>query len=241
MVRYIAKLDPGKVLFIGDPNSPVLRALESKIEVVTVPYHEIPDPGNVEPFLALQREEIYPLGMRYRLVVVEYSESLDADKLLWTLYYTLAFRGMIIVIQGTRTNEFRGFLDRLVGDRYRIQENRGYCIVLVPTRERIAVATDDGENIPMKMLGRAAKYLIYEMKDDGLELVEVRINPYKDTLQRRKTLDVYDVLRDCPVIISAFVGKRGTERLRLRNVKMFFRKGSISKALEEFMADHGTN
>ncbi len=92
------------------------------------------------------------------------------------------------------------------------------------------------------MLGRAKKYLIFEIKENGeLKLVEIRANPYENTLQRKKTLDVYDLLRDCPVIISAFVGKRGTERLKLRNVKMFFRKGSIKEALEEFMKDISNN
>lgn len=52
-------------------------------------------------------------------------------------------------------------------------------------------------------------------------------------------MDVYDVLRDCNVVISAFIGKRGTERLRLRSIKMFFARGNIEEALRNFLKEEG--
>ncbi len=235
--KYLAELNPDNILFIGNPQSPLLGILEGKgkAEITKVSYSEMPNPGDIKPFLALQREEIYPLGMRYKLIVVELLKDFNLDRLLWTIHYTLAFRGRIIII-ASELDYLRVAIDHFVRDTYRVQESKEYCVVLFPIKEKLAVATDDGENIPVKMLGRAKEYLIFEIEEDGdLKLVEVRTNPYENTLQRRKTLDVYDVLRDCPVVISAFIGKRGTERLKLRNIKMFFRRGSIKEALDEFM------
>jgi len=40
-------------------------------------------------------------------------------------------------------------------------------------------------------------------------------------------------------VISAFIGKRGTERLRLRSIKMFFARGNIEEALRNFLKEEG--
>jgi predicted Fe-Mo cluster-binding NifX family protein len=71
----------------------------------------------------------------------------------------------------------------------------------------IAVPTNDGATVFPKMLGMARYFYIYE------------------------TLDVYAVIRDCEIIISAVIGKKGIERLRAKGVKLFFRKGEINDAL----------
>ena len=84
------------------------------------------------------------------------------------------------------------------------------------------------------MLGRARQFIIYERGGDGeINFLETRINPYSSANQHLKTLDVYELLNDCPVIISARIGKRGVERLEQRGVKLFFRQGEIEKALKE--------
>jgi len=99
---------------------------------------------------------------------------------------------------------------------------------------KIALPSDDGGTIFPRMLGRARRFYIYKLNNYGeISFLETRINPYASTNQHLKTLDVYDLLRDCPVIISAIIGKRGVERLERRGVKLFFRSGEMKEALEE--------
>jgi len=50
-------------------------------------------------------------------------------------------------------------------------------------------------------------------------------------MQHLKTLDVYEILCDCGIIISAKIGKKGIERLQERGIKLFFRKGDIKEVL----------
>ncbi len=227
----------GDALFIGYSES--LRSSISQVvdgKIIPLEPTELPNVGDRKPFLALQREEIHPLGRRYPLVVVELSPELEISKLLWAMNFLIAFRGKLALCGnlselGSSVELFRESYNEVV------REER--CLLLSPKKERIAVATDDGKTIPVKMLGRAAKFLIFELTEGELYLAEVRENPYKDTAQRRKTLDVYDVLRDCSVVISAFIGKRGTERLRLRSIKMFFTRGSIEEALRNFLKEEG--
>jgi predicted Fe-Mo cluster-binding NifX family protein len=96
----------------------------------------------------------------------------------------------------------------------------------------IAVPTNDGATVFPKMLGMARYFYIYETHDGKqFTLVEKRVNPYETTMQHQKTLDVYAVIRDCEIIISAVIGKKGIERLRAKGVKLFFRKGEINDAL----------
>jgi predicted Fe-Mo cluster-binding NifX family protein len=99
---------------------------------------------------------------------------------------------------------------------------------------KIAIPTNDGINIFPKMLGMAKYMFIYEIENgDRFKLVEKRNNPYENTMQHLKTLDVYDLIDDCLIIISAHIGKEGVKRLQKRGMKMFFLKGNIEKALIE--------
>ncbi len=99
---------------------------------------------------------------------------------------------------------------------------------------RIAIPTEDGLHIFPGMLGRAKLIYIYQLREGGkLSLLEKRGNPYADTMQHLKTLDVYELLHDCAVIVAGKIGKKGIGRLEERGVKLFLRKGSIVKALAE--------
>ena len=99
---------------------------------------------------------------------------------------------------------------------------------------RIAVPTNDGINIFPKMLGMAKEMFIYEIeKADQFKLVEKRNNPFANTMQHLKTLDVYELLDDCSIVISAQIGKKGITRLQERGMKLFFRKGNIQEAVAE--------
>ncbi len=102
---------------------------------------------------------------------------------------------------------------------------------------RIAVPTNDDITIFPGMLGRAKYLNIYEITTDEkfgekCILIEKRKNPYENTLQHLKTLDVYRVISDCSIIIATKIGKKGIERLKARNMEIRFAKGPISSILK---------
>jgi len=87
------------------------------------------------------------------------------------------------------------------------------------------------------MLGRAKYLNIYEITTDKkfgekCILIEKRKNPYENTLQHLKTLDVHRVISDCSIIIATKIGKKGTERLKARNMEIRFAKGPIGSTLK---------
>lgn len=105
-------------------------------------------------------------------------------------------------------------------------------------RVRIAIPTNDGINIFPKMLGMAKYMFIYEIENGGqFRLIEKRTNPYESTMQHLKTLDVYGLINDCSIIISAHIGKKGITRLQERGMELFIRKGNIQKALDEIIKE----
>jgi predicted Fe-Mo cluster-binding NifX family protein len=99
---------------------------------------------------------------------------------------------------------------------------------------RIGIPTNDGVHIFPKMLGMASEIIIYEVEDENrIRLIEKRNNPYAETQQHLKTLDMYDLINDCSVIISAQIGKKGITRLQERGLQLIFKKGKIEQALVE--------
>ncbi len=64
---------------------------------------------------------------------------------------------------------------------------------------KIAVPTNDGDYIFTGMLGCALKFVIFEVdRNNHYQLIEERPNPYAQTMQHLKTLDVYDLLDAYP-------------------------------------------
>jgi len=107
-------------------------------------------------------------------------------------------------------------------------------------RIRIAIPTNDGINIFQGMLGRAKEMFIYEIKKEmRCRLIEKRNNPFANTMQHLKTLDVYELLRDCVIIISGNIGKKGIKRLQERGIKLFFKKGNMQEALTDAIKEEG--
>ena len=97
---------------------------------------------------------------------------------------------------------------------------------------KIAVPTNDEIKIFPKMLGMAKYLFIYDIENgEDFKLIEKRKNPFADTMQHLKTLDVYEIINDCSIIISARIGKKGITRLQERGIKLFFEKGNIREAL----------
>jgi len=105
------------------------------------------------------------------------------------------------------------------------------------THTLIAVPTNDEVNIFPKMLGMAEKMFIYELNEGHIKLVQKRNNPYAKTQQHLKTLDVYDLLHDCVIIIFAYIGKKGIQRLEDRGVKLLYKKGNIQEALQDLIEE----
>ena len=102
---------------------------------------------------------------------------------------------------------------------------------------KIAIPTNDGIAIFPKMLGMTKEIFIYEVvSGKTFRLIEKRKNPYERTMQHLKTLDVYDLIGDCSVVISGHIGKKGITRLQERGMELFFTQGNIQGALKEWIA-----
>jgi predicted Fe-Mo cluster-binding NifX family protein len=84
------------------------------------------------------------------------------------------------------------------------------------------------------MLGMAKYMFIYEIENEAkFKLIEKRNNPFAEAMQHLKTLDVYELINDCSIIIAAHIGKKGIKRLQERGMKLIFKKGKIEQALVE--------
>ncbi len=101
---------------------------------------------------------------------------------------------------------------------------------------QIAVPSNNGETIFPGMLGRAERFYIFRIENEkDFRLVEVRSNPFAETRQHLKTLDIYRIIRDCHIVVAQRIGKKGIERLKARGMALFFREGSIVAALKELV------
>lgn len=122
---------------------------------------------------------------------------------------------------------------RLIHDDY---FETGMIINFKKSNLKLAVPSNDGKNIFTGMLGRALKFLIFEIDLEGnYQLIEKRPNPYAQTMQHLKTLDVYNLIDDCSVILSSKIGKKGIERLEQRNMILVFREGNIRKQISDVL------
>ena len=132
------------------------------------------------------------------------------------------------------SNYFSGFEESLFFKNYVRLFKAKKLDVNQKNSVRIAVPTNDGINIFPKMLGMAKEMFIYEIENGAqFRLIEKRTNPYENTMQHLKTLDVYDLIDDCSIIISVRIGKKGITRLQEKGMKLFFRKGNIQEAVAD--------
>jgi len=71
---------------------------------------------------------------------------------------------------------------------------------------------------------------IYEIENGTtFKLIEKRNNPYAETMQHLRTLDVYELIQDCAVTISAHIGKKDMTRLEERGMQFIFKKGKLNR------------
>ena len=100
---------------------------------------------------------------------------------------------------------------------------------------KITIPTNDGKNIFQKMLGMAKEFHVYEINKKKFRFIEKRDNPYESTMQHLKTLDVYELISDCDIVIAVRIGKKGIKRLEARGLKLLITNGRIKDALENLI------
>ena len=102
----------------------------------------------------------------------------------------------------------------------------------------LAAATDDGKNVFNAMFGRSPYFNIYSIQDDKKFKYIKRVkNIYAKTLQHLKTYDVYKEVSFCQALLSANIGKKGQERIKDLGIKMFFKKGTVERAIHAIVKE----
>ncbi len=102
------------------------------------------------------------------------------------------------------------------------QEDRWHFSIMArPERFRMAVAVVDGDMVARGMLGTASRFAMYDWTEQGLVRVEDRANPYQETRQHLKTLDVARLLSDASLLVASRIGPKGRKRLADRGIRMF--------------------
>ena len=54
-------------------------------------------------------------------------------------------------------------------------------------------------------------------------------------MQHLKTMDVYDVIKDCSVIVAGKIGKKGIPRLEAKGMRLLFHRGEIHRVLKRIL------
>jgi predicted Fe-Mo cluster-binding NifX family protein len=103
--------------------------------------------------------------------------------------------------------------------------------------QRVAVALGPGlDTVSKGMFGTARWFGICEVEGDHARCVEVRENPYANTQQHGKTLDVWAEVDDCSILVACHIGARGVKRLQARGVRLVF--ASKSQTVLEVLREH---
>jgi predicted Fe-Mo cluster-binding NifX family protein len=111
---------------------------------------------------------------------------------------------------------------------------------------RIAVASDDGENIAQHF-GRCRMFLIYEVDESGYRRCVVRVNEFTghskgecgdSTLNRFHHTTIIEGLKNCVAVISRGMGRRAMMDLKQAGIKPLFitRETNADGALEDYIA-----
>ncbi len=102
----------------------------------------------------------------------------------------------------------------------RLEDRWHFAILARPRRFRFAVALGDDDVVARGMLGTAPRFALFDCTGSRIEQVELRDNPYVQTRQHRKTLDVARFLSDASLLVASRIGPRGQDRLRARGIRM---------------------
>ena len=250
--NWIERIIPGKnrLLELGCGSGSLVKELGKKYNV----YVRGIDPmyyGNNNRCISRGAEEVDKIGEWFDLVYSIHSlhHFSNVKIAMKAMKRVIGWQGEFIFVDWKRGAD-TGFPERyfsldeiytlLRGERYVIREVKEYkdnfLVYGSPSCFSVAVATDDGDTINKGMFGRAEFFDIYEICRGSSVFIERKVNPYKDTFQHLKTLDVYKIVDDCPLIISYSIGPKGQERLHKMGVKMYFKEGKIPEVLESLEA-----
>ncbi len=202
-------------------------------------------------FRALKAEELARLQRRFDLIFSVHAlhHFFDVEKFIQALEHILGWTGRIVLVdwkQGAETGIPETYFRLEQVQRFFRAENftilaegetkdNFYLIATLRSR-KLAVAVDEsGTNIYSGMFGRAPQFAIFEIESGRVHFLEMRRNPYQNTLQHNKTLDVYRGLADCQALLAARIGKKGQERLKKMGVRLFFDAGQVKEAVKRLM------
>jgi len=111
---------------------------------------------------------------------------------------------------------------------------------------RIAVASDDGENIAQHF-GRCRMFVIYEVDESGYQRCAVRANEFTghskgecgDSLPTHHHHSaIVEALKDCDAVICRGMGRRALLDLNQAGIKPLFiiRETDVNGAVEDYIA-----
>lgn len=252
--RWIERLIPDKkrLLELGCGSGSLVEELNEKFNVDIMGI----DPGyygNNDRCIGISAEEVYKIGGWFDLVYSIHSlhHFSNVKTAIEAMKRVIGWRGEFIFVDW-RLGADTGFPERyfslneicalLEENGYLIKEAKEYkdnfLVYGTPRCFLVAVSSNDGYTISKGMFGKAKFFNIYEICRGSYKFVERRDNPFKDTFQHLKTLDVYGIVNDCPLIISSAIGPRGQKRLHKKGVKMYFREGRIIDVIGEISSFH---
>lgn len=204
-------------------------------------------------FRALKAEELAQLQHRFDLIFSVHAlhHFFDVEKFVQALEHILGWSGRIVLVdwkQGAETGIPERYFRLEQVQRFFQAANftilaegetkdNFYLIATLRIRKLAVAADDSGTNIYPGMFGRAPQFAIFEIESGRAHFLEMRKNPYQNTLQHNKTWDVYQLVADCPALLAGRIGKKGQERLKRAGVRLFFAKGTIAAALNDLIAD----
>ena len=252
--NWIEQIIPGKdrLLELGCGSGSLVEELDKKYNV----YIRGIDPmyyGNNDRCIGIGAEEVDRISEWFDFIYSIHSlhHFSNVKMAIKSMKRVIGWKGEFIFVDWKKGAD-TGFPERyfslneicalLEKNGYLIKEAKEYkdnfLVYGTPRCFLIAVSSNDGDTISKGMFGRAKFFNIYEICRGSYRFIERRDNPFKDTFQHLKTLDVYGIVNDCPLIISYTIGPKGQKRLTEKGVKMYFREGRIIDVIGEISSFH---
>ncbi len=254
MESIIEKLSKGtrRVLDVGSGFGEYLENLQRKFGFKAIgidPYTMERKEEGLE-ILRMKAEELWKLKGWFDLIYTLHSlhHFSEPEKFIFSSSEKLSFNGKFVIVDwregantGVREKYFsheellRFFEGKNLKILWHSVKGDEQAIVAVKKEVKIAVATDDGENIFSKMFGRASFFDLYLLSLKEFKFLERRGNIYRDSFQHLKTYDVYEIVSDCEGILTGKIGKKGEERLSSFAVEIFKAEGKIEDRIKDIV------
>jgi len=102
---------------------------------------------------------------------------------------------------------------------------------------KVAVASSDGKYVNQHF-GRARQFLVFEVRDDGFEFLELRDNvpPCSGQEHNDDLLDkAVNLVADCKAVLISQIGPGAVEALALKGVRSFVLPDFIEDAIKKLI------